>query len=212
MSFAGDPALQMSALQLDGMAAGDIPDRNCTSEIALVRSIVVGSNQELLCCDVRHSGEEDSSQRQQAFLLRLFPIVCDLCDTGTEFQYLSFQLLSQWVQKLLACLPTLSQKGGNGDLMSEGSAVITEMLKRIWVSWDSPVEGVAESAAEAFRTLLEVWHVEVQSGRSDYSQLGEELMGKVVQMPWYARARYKPLSLLVPYINTDKVRHTPSHW
>ena len=211
MSFAGDPALQMSTLQLDGMAAGDIPDRNCTSEIALVRSIIVGSNQELLCCDVRHSGEEDPSQRQQAFLLRLFPIVCDLCDTGTEFQYLSFQLLSLWIQKLLACLPTLSQKGGNGDLMSKGSAVIAEMLKRIWVSWDSPVEGVAESAAEAFRTLLEVWHAEVQSGRSDYSQLGEELMGKVVQMPWYARARYKPLSLLVPYNNTDKVRHTPSH-
>lgn len=209
MSFTGDPALQMSALQLDEMAAGDIPDRNCTAEIVLVRSIVVGSSQELLCCDVRHSGEEDSPQRQQVFLLQLFPIVCDLCDAGTEFQYLSFQLLSLWVQKLLTCLPTLSQKGGNGDLMSEGSAVIMETLKRIWVSWDSPVEGVAESAAEAFRTLLEVWHAAVQSGRSDYSQLGEELMGKVVQMPWYARARYKPLSLLVPYINTDKVRHTP---
>lgn len=196
----------MSTLQLDETDMVDAPDRNQNrmAEIALVRSIIIGSSQDLLCCAVGHSVKE--SLHPQAFLLSLFPVVCDFCDAGTEVQYLSFHLLSLWVQKLSACLPILSLKGGDGNLMSKGSAIIVEMLRRIWVSWDSPVEGVAEFVAETFKMLMEVWRVEVENGRSDYTQLGEELIGKVVQMPWYARSRYKPLSLLIPYINTDKVR------
>ena len=90
-------------------------------------------------------------------------------------------------------------------VMGKESSVIREMLKRIWVTLDSPVEGVAEFAAEALKTLLEMWHAEVKSERSDYVQLAEELMKKVIQVPWYARSRYKPFSLLIPYVHVDKV-------
>ena len=199
--------LQMGALQLGETAACDVSDgnQNRTAEIALVRSVITGWNQDGLCCDVRHPDAD--STRPQAFLLSLFPIVCDLCDAGTEFQYLSFHLLSLWAQRLLACLPALSEKENARNLMGKDSVIIAKMLQRIWVSWDSPVEGVAESVAEAFKTLLEAWRAEVEAGRSDYAPLGGELAGKVVQMPWYARSRYKPLSLLIPYVDTDEVGH-----
>lgn len=93
--------------------------------------------------------------------------------------------------------------------MSKDSAIIAETLKRVCVSWDSPVDGVSEFVAEVFQILMEVWRAEVDGGRSDYTQLAEELMRKVVQMPWYARSRYKPLSLLIPCVDSEKVRLPP---
>nr|KAG5714426.1 hypothetical protein BaRGS_006872 [Batillaria attramentaria] len=54
-------------------------------------------------------------------------------------------------------------------------------------------------------TLLDVWKAEVLEGQSDYEELAEELIVKVLQMPWHSRSRYKPLALLVPAVDTDKV-------
>ncbi|KAK7104750.1 tRNA (32-2'-O)-methyltransferase regulator THADA-like [Littorina saxatilis] len=205
-AVSGDALLpQLKALQLKDATTNNIPskDQKLTSEIAILRSIIIGSSQDLLCCAVNHLNR--TSSQPQAFLLTLFPIVCDICDSGTEFQYLSFQLLSLWFQKLKTCLPALSPQGKQSNLMSKDSAIIAETLKRVCVSWDSPVDGVSEFVAEVFQILMEVWRAEVDGGRSDYTQLAEELMRKVVQMPWYARSRYKPLSLLIPYVDSEKM-------
>ncbi|KAL8610956.1 hypothetical protein ACOMHN_042572 [Nucella lapillus] len=185
---------------------------NHTAEIALLQGILLGSTQIVLCSQVKNCDPDShlpaaltKSAPTQAFLLALFPLVCKLCDAGTEFQYLSFQLLSFWTQKLSACVSRLVGEEKYDSLMGRDSAIVSETLKRVWLSLDSPVYGVAEIVAETLKTLLQVWRVEVENGRSDYADLAEELMAKTVQVPWYARSRYTPLRLLMPYVDTDKL-------
>jgi hypothetical protein len=90
-------------------------------------------------------------------------------------------------------------------ILGKDSPILTESLQRIWLSWDSPVEGVGEYVVAAFKSLLEVWNLEVTNGRCSHDNLAEELAAKVIQMPWFSRSRYKPLALLLPYVNVDKV-------
>ncbi|XP_076464925.1 tRNA (32-2'-O)-methyltransferase regulator THADA-like [Babylonia areolata] len=205
--------LRLSNLHLHTATTDDTQHQhlNRTAEIAVLRSVLLGSTQNVLCCEIDNLSNSDSqcsvtrSAQSQTFLLSLFPNVCNLCDSGTEFQYLSFQLLSLWTQKLSSCLPLLASQGKHVSLMGKDSVILSETLKRVWLNFDSPVDGVAEFVGETLKTLLEVWHAEVKNGRSDHTRMAEELMMKSVQVPWYARSRYRPLGLLIPYINTDKL-------
>ena len=79
------------------------------------------------------------------------------------------------------------------------------ILDCIWLNWDSPVDGVSEYVLEIFRRLLKIWWACVEDGSSNYSSLCQELFERVVSMAWHSRTRYKPLSLLLPYIDCEKV-------
>ena len=76
---------------------------------------------------------------------------------------------------------------------------------RLWTNWDSPVDGVGESVISAFRCLLEVWHQAIETGTSDYHTLTQDLVDRALQVPWFARSRYRPLTLLIPYVDTAEV-------
>ena len=89
--------------------------------------------------------------------------------------------------------------------MSAECPVLSSILDCIWLNWDNPVDGVSEYALEIFRRLLNIWFNCVQDGTSNYSNLCEELFERVISMAWYSKTRYKPLSLLLPHINHEKV-------
>lgn len=148
---------------------------------------------------------KDHSEMLLPFLLRLFPAICELCDADANFKYLSFHLLALWYKKLSVCLPTLMELNSNLRITDKKSSFLQETVKRIWTNWDSPIEGVAEFVTEIFKIMLEVWYQEVAKVQSDNTGYANELIAKVMSMPWHSRSRYKPLSLLIPFV--DVVSH-----
>ncbi|KAK7506979.1 hypothetical protein BaRGS_00001830 [Batillaria attramentaria] len=197
--------LQLSDGSKDAHPSSTLSE-NRTSEIALIRSVISSASENIIVWD-SVSGSSKQPDVYSPFLLRLFPLVCDMCDAGTDYQYWSFQLLSLWYRKLIVSLPALQHEDENFSVLGKGSKVLHETLQRLWVTWDSPVDGVSEFVVDTFRTLLDVWKAEVLEGQSDYEELAEELIVKVLQMPWHSRSRYKPLALLVPAVDTDKLLH-----
>lgn len=181
---------------------------SCLPKIALLKSIIMMSSNDIMCCMAGPALVEpnkDHSEMLLPFLLRLFPAICELCDADANFKYLSFHLLALWYKKLSVCLPTLMELNSNLRITDKKSSFLQETVKRIWTNWDSPIEGVAEFVTEIFKIMLEVWYQEVTKVQSDNTGYANELITKVMSMPWHSRSRYKPLSLLIPFV--DVVSH-----
>ncbi|GFN94469.1 thyroid adenoma-associated protein [Plakobranchus ocellatus] len=89
--------------------------------------------------------------------------------------------------------------------MSSDCPVLKAILNCIWLNWDSPVDGVSEYVLEIFQRLLKIWCRCVQDGTSSYRDLSQELFERVLSMAWHSKTRYKPLSLVLPHVDSDKV-------
>ncbi|XP_059169787.1 thyroid adenoma-associated protein homolog [Physella acuta] len=90
-------------------------------------------------------------------------------------------------------------------LMSKNCPVLELTLSCIWLNWDSPVDGVSEFVHEIFSHMLSIWHQNVMSGTSDNVDLGKHLLNRVLSISWKSRSRYRPLTLLLPYVNGRQI-------
>ncbi|XP_035746371.1 LOW QUALITY PROTEIN: uncharacterized protein LOC118451888 [Egretta garzetta] len=72
-------------------------------------------------------------------------------------------------------------------------------------SFSPQVEGVSESIHSSFRLLLEIYHLECQHFHDQERPLYQEMLQKVISMPWQIKARYVPLCAIVPYVGSQQV-------
>ncbi|XP_032864048.2 uncharacterized protein LOC116965349 [Tyto alba] len=67
------------------------------------------------------------------------------------------------------------------------------------------VEGVSEFIHSSFRLLLEIYHLECQHFQDQERPLYQQMLQRVVSMPWQIKARYVPLCAIVPYVGSQQV-------
>lgn len=68
------------------------------------------------------------------------------------------------------------------------------------------VEGVSELVCSAFSLLLELYEMECQHFGDTRKMLFSTLLQRIIELPWEAKAKYKRLCGLLPYLSTDTVR------
>ncbi|XP_012935226.1 thyroid adenoma-associated protein homolog [Aplysia californica] len=90
--------------------------------------------------------------------------------------------------------------------MSSECPVLHLTLDCVSLNWDSPVEGVSDSVTEIFRSLLSLWQrCQVSRGTQNNMDLSQHLLDHCLCMAWHSRARYKPISLLLPYVDCSQL-------
>lgn len=67
------------------------------------------------------------------------------------------------------------------------------------------MEGVSEFIHSSFRLLLEIYHLECQRFQDQDRLLYQQMLQRVVSMPWQIKARYVPLCAVVPYVGSQQV-------
>lgn len=64
---------------------------------------------------------------------------------------------------------------------------------------------MSEFIHSSFRLLLEIYHLECQHFQDQERPLYQQMLQKVVSMPWQIKARYVPLCAIVPYVGSQQV-------
>ncbi|XP_067681853.1 tRNA (32-2'-O)-methyltransferase regulator THADA-like [Haliotis asinina] len=199
--------LKMNILKRDG------EDCNRFSELALIKAVITCCRPEVLTLSSnilpglldRGDSSSEVPLRDKQLLLTLFPRVLSFCGDQTSSQYHAFQILSVWFKSLHKCLPTIHSDYETGSITSRDSFYLEETLKLIFLNWDSPVDGVATFVCEIFQVVLSVWSWERTNRHTDNEILSEELLSRLLDIPWYAKGKYKLLGLILPYTDINKL-------
>lgn len=64
---------------------------------------------------------------------------------------------------------------------------------------------MSEFIHSSFRLLLEIYHLECQHFQDQERPLYQQMLQRVVSMPWQIKARYVPLCAIVPYMGSQQV-------
>lgn len=64
---------------------------------------------------------------------------------------------------------------------------------------------MSEFIHSSFRLLLEIYHLECQHFQDQETPLYQQMLQRVISMPWQIKARYVPLCAIVPYMGSQQV-------
>lgn len=67
------------------------------------------------------------------------------------------------------------------------------------------MEGVSESVRTAFGLFLEIYELDCRLSGDREKRFYVDLLHRIAELPWESRAKYSPLSALLPSVGTDKV-------
>ncbi|KAI1900978.1 hypothetical protein AGOR_G00055400 [Albula goreensis] len=129
----------------------------------------------------------------------LFPVVSALCEEKLDCHYYVFQVFTLWLKCLKDCLIEVWESQG-APLLQEDSTLQKRLMQVIWNNAESPLEGVLEFVHSSFRLLLEIYELECQHFGDTEKPLYLALLRRITAMPWEAKAKYFPLSALLPYV------------
>ncbi|XP_061322023.1 tRNA (32-2'-O)-methyltransferase regulator THADA-like isoform X1 [Pezoporus flaviventris] len=170
----------------------------------------------LTCCKVDILSCQLESFTHKACLLLdvIFPTMCVLTKEQKDCHYYCFQACALWLQRLRDTLPALwSLKGTR--ILAQDTELLQQLLQLVWDNAETPVEGVSEFIHSSFRLLLEIYHLECQHFQDQERPLYQQMLQRVVSMPWQIKARYVPLCAIVPYVGSQQVldtyRDLPQH-
>ncbi|CAJ1068273.1 thyroid adenoma-associated protein homolog isoform X1 [Xyrichtys novacula] len=159
----------------------------------------------LTCCrpQILLSSHEEATEM---FLLQkgLFPIVYTLCEEKLDCHYFAFEVLTLWLKKVKECLADIWEMI-SAPLLPDDSSLLQELIHIIWTNAESPVEGVSEFVRAAFGLLLDLYEMDCEHFSNTKKTLYSTLLGRIIKLPWDAKARYHHLCALLPYVGTDKV-------
>ncbi|KAJ8263675.1 hypothetical protein COCON_G00161320 [Conger conger] len=165
----------------------------------------------LTCCRKHILTSPLDNSRTCLILDGLFPVVSALFEENLDCHYYVFQVLTLWLKSLKDCLeevwevcgsPLLREESG---LPREESGLLQKLTQVIWNSAESPLEGVSEFVHSSFRLLLEIYELDRQRLGDTEKPLYLALLRRVSSLPWEAKAKYFPLSALLPYAGTNTV-------
>ncbi|KAJ8379392.1 hypothetical protein SKAU_G00001700 [Synaphobranchus kaupii] len=134
----------------------------------------------------------------------LFPVVSALCEENLDCHYYVFQVFTLWLKCLKDCLEEVWEVRG-APLLLEDCRLQQRLTQVIWNNAESPLEGVSEFVHSSFRLLLEIYELDCQRFGDTEKPLYLALLQRITSLPWEAKAKYFPLSALLPYIGTSTV-------
>ncbi|XP_026068454.1 thyroid adenoma-associated protein homolog [Carassius auratus] len=165
----------------------------------------------LTCCRKDILVSHHSKQGTCLLLNGLFPFISALCEEKLDCHYHVFQVFTIWLKKLRECLSEVWEVTG-APLDSDLQQHLTQI---IWSNAESPLGGVAEVACSAFCLFMEIYDKDCLHFEKTDKRLYVELLNRISELPWESKAKYLPLTAILPYAGTDKVLELypalPSH-
>lgn len=159
----------------------------------------------LTCCRPHVLLSSNTDATETCLLLNgLFPLICSLCELKLDCHSFAFEVLTLWLRKVKYYMADIWKMTGVR-LLSESTSLQQQIIHIIWTNADSPVEGVSESARNAFCLLLGLYHINCELSGDTEKTLYSTLLQKTTGLPWENKAKYYQLCALLPYLGTDMV-------
>ena len=83
----------------------------------------------------------------------------------------------------------------------QSSICLQELTELLWAHCDSPVDGVGEFVISCFKSLLSTTNRHVRQS----VPLHQQLLDKLLPMPWNVKAKMKLLTVVIPWTNIEQV-------
>ncbi|XP_072521074.1 tRNA (32-2'-O)-methyltransferase regulator THADA [Salminus brasiliensis] len=205
--------LQVTSRELWSLTVGGLRVDCCSRVMDGVDRLAVTRGL-LTCCRKDILISCDKSKGVCLLLDGLFPLISALHREKLDCQYHVFQVFTMWLKSVKECLPEIWEVNG-APLLGERSTLRHTLTQIIWNNAESPLEGVSEAVRNAFCVFLDIYELDCQRSGDSEKQLYMELLHRIAELPWESKAKYSPLSALLPYVGTDKVLEQyptlPSH-
>ncbi|TRY71307.1 hypothetical protein DNTS_002247 [Danionella cerebrum] len=165
----------------------------------------------LTCCTNKALVRSHGNHKMCLLLDGLFPLISRLCGEKLDYHYYIFQVFSIWMKRLKECL---------GELWEVTSAPLNadlrvDLVEIIWSRAESPLDGIAEVARNAFSVFMEIYEKDCLHFGNTEKGLYVELLNRISKLPWESKAKYLPLVAILPHTGTHKVLELyptlPSH-
>ncbi|XP_038008017.1 LOW QUALITY PROTEIN: thyroid adenoma-associated protein homolog [Motacilla alba alba] len=176
-----------------------VPEPDGLEKLVLTRGLLTCCKMDILCCQL-----EGLPHKACLLLDMVFPAVCALTREQKDCHYYCFQACSLWLQRLRESLAALWHLTGTR-ILAQDTELLQEVTQLLWNNAETPVEGVSEFIHSSFRLLLEIYHLECQHFQDQERPLYQQMLQRVVSMPWQIKARYVPLCAIVPYMGSQQV-------
>ncbi|XP_066055457.1 tRNA (32-2'-O)-methyltransferase regulator THADA-like isoform X3 [Chamaea fasciata] len=171
-------------------------------KLVLTRGLLTCCKMDILSCQL-----EGLPHKACLLLDMVFPAVCALTREQKDCHYYCFQACALWLQRLREGLAALWHLTGTR-ILAQDTELLQEVTQLLWNSAETPVEGVSEFIHSSFRLLLEIYHLECQHFQDQERLLYQQMLQRVVSMPWQIKARYVPLCAIIPYVGSQQVLDT----
>ncbi|KAM9219236.1 tRNA (32-2'-O)-methyltransferase regulator THADA-like [Leptosomus discolor] len=168
-------------------------------KLVLTRGLLTCCKTEILSCQL-----ESFTHKACLLLDVVFPAVCALTKEQKDCHYYCFQACALWLQRVRESLPAVWHLTGTR-ILAQDAKLLQQLTQLVWDNAETPVEGVSEFIHSSFRLLLEIYHLECQQFQDQERPLYQQMLQTVVSMPWQIKARYVPLSAVVPYVGSQQV-------
>ncbi|XP_058707040.1 thyroid adenoma-associated protein homolog isoform X3 [Poecile atricapillus] len=168
-------------------------------KLVLTRGLLTCCKMDILSCQL-----EGFPHKACLLLDMVFPAVCALIREQKDCHYYCFQACALWLQRLREGLAALWHLTGT-HILAQDTKLLQEVSQLLWNNAETPVEGVSEFIHSSFRLLLEIYHLECQHFQDQERPLYQQMLQRVVSMPWQIKARYVPLCTIVPYMGSQQV-------
>ncbi|XP_031983903.1 thyroid adenoma-associated protein homolog isoform X2 [Corvus moneduloides] len=168
-------------------------------KLVLTRGLLTCCKMDILSCQL-----EGFPHKACLLLDVVFPAVCALTREQNNCHYYCFQACALWLQRLREGLANLWHLTGTR-ILAQDSELLQEVTQLLWNNAETPVEGVSEFIHSSFRLLLEIYHLECQHFQDQETPLYQQMLQRVISMPWQIKARYVPLCAIVPYMGSQQV-------
>uniref|UniRef100_A0A8C0VGV6 Thyroid adenoma-associated protein homolog n=1 Tax=Cyanistes caeruleus TaxID=156563 RepID=A0A8C0VGV6_CYACU len=168
-------------------------------KLVLTRGLLTCCKMDILSCQL-----EGFPHKACLLLDMVFPAVCALIREQKNCHYYCFQACALWLQRLREGLAALWHLTGT-HILAQDTKLLQEVSQLLWNNAETPVEGVSEFIHSSFRLLLEIYHLECQHFQDQERPLYQQMLQRVVSMPWQIKARYVPLCTIVPYMGSQQV-------
>ncbi|KAL2298502.1 hypothetical protein Nmel_015501, partial [Mimus melanotis] len=168
-------------------------------KLVLTRGLLTCCKMDILSCQL-----EGLPHKACLLLDMVFPAVCALTREQKDCHYYCFQACALWLQRLREGLTALWHLTGSR-ILAQDTELLQEVTQLLWNNAETPVEGVSEFIHSSFRLLLEIYHLECQHFQDQERSLYQQMLQRVISMPWQIKARYVPLCAIVPYMGSQQV-------
>ncbi|XP_059683898.1 thyroid adenoma-associated protein homolog [Gavia stellata] len=168
-------------------------------KLVLTRGLLTCCKMDILSCQL-----ESFPQKACLLLDVIFPAVSALTKEQKDCHYYCFQACTLWLQRLRESLPAVWRLTGTR-ILAQDANLLRQLTQLVWDNAETPVEGVSEFIHSSFRLLLEIYHLECQHFQDQERPLYQQMLQRVVSMPWQIKAKYVPLCAIVPYVGSQQV-------
>ncbi|XP_064322676.1 LOW QUALITY PROTEIN: tRNA (32-2'-O)-methyltransferase regulator THADA-like [Phalacrocorax carbo] len=178
--------------------ASPILEPDGLEKLVLTRGLLTCCKMDILSCHL-----ESFAHTACLLLDVIFPAVCALAKEQ-DCHYYCFQACALWLQRLRESLPVIWHLKGRR-ILARDAKLLQQLTQLVWDNAETPAEGVSEFIHSSFRLLLEIYHLECQHFQDQERPLYQQMLKRVVSMPWQIKARYVPLCAIIPYVGSQQV-------